>query len=270
MNQTLEWNQHVDKVQSKVYGALAFLRFHRRSLSFSLKTQLIESLVIPHFDYASVGYMHVDKTRGLDLKIAHNACIRFIYGYVPFIPTDDINTHLTQVRLKLGWLSLASRRHLQLINLFYKVVCNPDLDYLCQLFKITENNALVSQSTRLPPRAFDYKSPRTKAWNSSYTIEGQRLANRLSIISFDANRLRELKAWVYNLFFQAEKDAWRLRVEREGFGPRHELTCIPSPPLPLYGAAFTPPGLNLYLNNPERKLEIPFTDSLSETPFSQT
>ena len=84
MNQTLEWNQHVAKVQRKVYAALAFLRFHRRSLPFTLKTQLIKSLVILHFDYASIIYIHVDKTRGIQLQITYNACIRFIYGYVPF------------------------------------------------------------------------------------------------------------------------------------------------------------------------------------------
>ena len=44
---------------------------------------------------------------------------------------------------------------------------------------------------RLPPQAFDYKSPKTEAWNTSFTVEGQRLANRLSIISL--NRLQELK-----------------------------------------------------------------------------
>ena len=96
--------------------------------------------------YASIVYMHVDKTRGLDLQIADNTCIRFIHGYVPFISTDDINTHLTQLRLKLDWLSVGSRCHLQLITLFYKVVCNSDLYlYIRQLFKISGNGAVVWQ-----------------------------------------------------------------------------------------------------------------------------
>ena len=85
MNQTIDWNPHVAKVKSRVYSSLSTLRFHRRSLSLTLKTQLIKSLLIPHFDYASVAYMHVDKTRGNDLQIAHNASIRFIHGYVTFI-----------------------------------------------------------------------------------------------------------------------------------------------------------------------------------------
>ena len=59
MNQTVDCNPHVAKVQSKVYSSLAALRFHWKSLLFTLgenKTQLIESLVISHFDYASVIY----------------------------------------------------------------------------------------------------------------------------------------------------------------------------------------------------------------------
>ena len=214
--------------------------------------------------------MHVDKTRGKELQIAHNVCIRFIHGYVPFIPTNNINTHLTHLRLKLGWLSLAIRRHLQLLTLFYKVVCNADLVYLRHLLKVPTDNAVVSQSSRLPPRAFDYKTPRTEAWNSSFTVEGQRSANRLSIISFDPDRLQELKAWAYCVFFQAEVNAWRQRAISEGFVPLRDLSNIPSPQLPIYEAAFTPTGVNAYLDNPGRKLLLPFTDPLSTSPFSQT
>ena len=48
MNQTIEWNEHMSKVKSKVYAALASLQFYRRSLSLTLKTQLIKSFVIGH------------------------------------------------------------------------------------------------------------------------------------------------------------------------------------------------------------------------------
>ena len=153
------------------------------------------------------------------------------------------------MRLKLGCLSLANRCHHQLITLFYKVVCTPDLDYLRQLFTIPENDAVVSKSMRLPPWIVASKSPRTEAWNTSFTVEGQRLANRLSIISFDINRLQELKEWVHNILLQAEIDAWRLRVDREGFCPQLEFMSIPSPQLQLYEAAFTPPLVSTYTSH---------------------
>ena len=85
------------------------------------RKNLIQTLVMPHFDYASVVYNHLDKTRGTCLQVAHNACIRFITGYVPFIPSRDVKSHVTHCRFKLGWLSLASRRFLKLLDLFYRL-----------------------------------------------------------------------------------------------------------------------------------------------------
>ena len=64
MTSTLNWDFHVIKIQAKVYGSLKSLNFHRRSSSFEIKKQLIRTLVMPHFDYASVVFNHLDKTRG--------------------------------------------------------------------------------------------------------------------------------------------------------------------------------------------------------------
>ena len=80
---------------------------------------------MPHFDYASVVYNHLDTTRGKCLQDAHNACVRFVTGYAPFIPSFDVKSHITHCRLKLGWLSLASRRFLQLLVVFYCIVSIP-------------------------------------------------------------------------------------------------------------------------------------------------
>ena len=126
---TLNWDLHVDKIQAKVYGALRSLNFHRRSFSFELKKSFIETLVMPHFDYASVVYNHLDKTRGKCLQMAHNVCIRFITGYVPFIPSRDVKSHVKYCRLELGWLSLAYRRFLQLLFLFYRVASTSSPDH---------------------------------------------------------------------------------------------------------------------------------------------
>ena len=56
MTPTLNWDLHVSKIQAKVYGSVKSLNFHRRAFSFEMKKQLVQKLVIPHFDYASVIY----------------------------------------------------------------------------------------------------------------------------------------------------------------------------------------------------------------------
>ena len=49
---TLDWKAHVKHILKKVHSSLGSLHFYRKSLSFSLKKQLVLSLVLPHFDYA--------------------------------------------------------------------------------------------------------------------------------------------------------------------------------------------------------------------------
>ena len=58
---TLNWDLYVSNIQSKVYGALKSLNFHRRSFSYEIKKQLVQTLVMPHFYYAAVVYNHLHK-----------------------------------------------------------------------------------------------------------------------------------------------------------------------------------------------------------------
>ena len=54
--ESLDWSKQVSQISSRVHGALYRLRFHRQSLSRELKQRLVESLVLPHFDYACAVY----------------------------------------------------------------------------------------------------------------------------------------------------------------------------------------------------------------------
>ena len=60
---TLDWKAHVEHILEKVHSSLDSLHFYRKSLSFSFKKQLILSLVLSLFDYASIAFIDLDKTR---------------------------------------------------------------------------------------------------------------------------------------------------------------------------------------------------------------
>ena len=172
----LNWKPRVDHILKKVYSSLGSLKFYLK-LSTSLGIQLTKSLILPHFDYASIVYIDLHKTRTLELQTAHNSCIRFIFGNIPFIPKNHVNAHLTHKRLQLGWLSLTSRRHFQLACLIYKTISNTVPKYLNDRLKLRPFSALTTRSVRLPPRIFDYHSARTKAWKSFFLILGHSLLN---------------------------------------------------------------------------------------------
>ena len=126
---TLNWTPQVNSILKKVHSSLGSLNFNRKALSITLKKQLVLTLVLPHFDYASVVFIDLDKTLTLQLQVAHNTCIRFIFGYIPYIPTSNFSTHLTHKRLELGWLSLTGRRHFQLALLMYRTIVTKTPSY---------------------------------------------------------------------------------------------------------------------------------------------
>ena len=123
MPPSLNWQSQITSITNKVYTKLSSLKFHRKSLNLPLKKQLIQTLALPHFHYASKTFMNFDKTRALSLQTVHNACIRFIFGSIPPIPTANIRSHLTHRRFHLGWLSITGRQHLKLASLYLQKDC---------------------------------------------------------------------------------------------------------------------------------------------------
>ena len=132
------------------------VEFYRKSLSTSLRIQLIKSLVLLHFDYASILVIGLEKSRTLELQTAHNSHIRFIFGNIPFISKSNVDTHLTNNRLQLDWLSLTSKRYFQLACLIYKRISNNNPKYLSDRLVLWQFSALTSRSIRLLARIFDY------------------------------------------------------------------------------------------------------------------
>ena len=82
---TLDWKRHTSEITRRVYSTLHTLRFHRHSLSRSLRKTLVESLVFPRFDYACVVYHHLGNTRIKKIQVTLKACVRFVVGRLPFL-----------------------------------------------------------------------------------------------------------------------------------------------------------------------------------------
>ena len=86
--------------------------------------------------------------------------------------------------------------------------------------------------TRGASALFNFKRARTEAWNVSFIISGQCLANLLSILSFELKRVAELNSLVFNIIWRAEIDDWRCRAIRAGYVPASEIDRLPHPSLP--------------------------------------
>ena len=144
---------------------------YRKALSFSLKKQLVLSLVPPHFNYASIAFTDLDKTRTSHLQVAHNSYIKLIFGYIAFIPTCSTFTHLNHKRLDLCWLTLSSKRNLH--HVMYKTIASHNSDYLSEGLTLCQLNRMVSRPSRFSPRTLDFA--RTESWKSSFSYSSRAL-----------------------------------------------------------------------------------------------
>ena len=132
--------------------------------------------------------MNSGKTRSLALQTAQNACIRFIFGNIPRIPTANITSYVTHRRLHLGWLSIAARHHQKLAVLAYSVLSSRHLT-------LTPRQLQDRRPARRLPQDFEYTIPRKSAWNKSFTISAMNIMNSLAITELDIDRLNEFKTW---------------------------------------------------------------------------
>ena len=84
---TLDLKAHVEHILTKVHSSLDSLHFYTKISFFLFQKSTCLSLVLPNSDYASIAFIDLNKTRNSQLELAHKSCIRFIFGYNPFIPT---------------------------------------------------------------------------------------------------------------------------------------------------------------------------------------
>ena len=210
--------------------------------------------------------MDLTSSQSSSLQVAHNSCIRFIHGDIPFIPSSDILTRLTHRRLQLGWLTLESRRHLQLACQMYSVVSSHTPSYLYSDLKIRNLEQLQSRPIRTIPHLFTYKAPHTQSWLSSFHISSQSFLNTLGITSFSLDQTKQFKTWLYRFLIRAEIDEWRQQSILHSYHPLAAFESLPNLNQNINLSTFT--FTDRHLHTPGFHYSIPFITSRHIHPSS--
>lgn len=221
LSSTLDFKSHTKMISSKIYSSLFSLRFFRHSLSKSLRIHLVQSLLLPHFDYASSVFLYLDKTLELKLQTAQNACVRFVCGYIPR------DSHVTPHRLDLGWLSVRRRREYLCCTLAYKIIATGKPTNLASDFSRINVNVIRRRSPRNPPEPFIYDTRRTRTAARSFVVQASDLLNSLHVVDFDMEHFDYFKQNTRQILFARDIRDWNTRIMNEG------LNC---PLVPLQGA----------------------------------
>jgi Reverse transcriptase (RNA-dependent DNA polymerase) len=80
LNSKLTPVDHITQVCQKIYWILRSIKPHTSCTPISVRKKLIETLVITHINYSNIVYAHIDSGSSNRLRVAYNACLRYVHG----------------------------------------------------------------------------------------------------------------------------------------------------------------------------------------------
>ena len=112
MDKHLDWSKQVASTCKKVFSIIHTLQRVKIFLPTSLRKTLVQTLVMPHFDYGDVLLTDLNSDLTTRLQRAHNMCVRFIFNIRRY-------DHITPSFEALNWVPLTDHRNSEL--LYFKV-----------------------------------------------------------------------------------------------------------------------------------------------------
>lgn len=169
----MNWNTQIRNICRKVFSIMHSLKRLKNFLPTKLKEILVQTLVMPHFDYCDVLYSNLSAELSQKLQRVHNVCVRFIFN----IRRHD---HISEYFLRLSWLRLQDRRLVHSLCLLYRIIHDSTPNYLASRFTLLashHNRNTRSQHNLL----LSIPHHQTSLYSSSFSIAMARSWNSLPL-----------------------------------------------------------------------------------------
>ena len=112
LDQHLLWEEHINKITSSCFGALAIVKKFKNIMTLKLKKQVAELLILSKMDYADVVFHPLSLKLQKRLQKVENAAASFVLGR--YVKEKDI--------ISLGWLPMKERREWHLVKLAFNYI----------------------------------------------------------------------------------------------------------------------------------------------------
>jgi hypothetical protein len=133
----------VSAICQKVYLTLFHLYKFRPLTPEKTRIKLVNSLVLPIFDYCNYVYCNIDNTGLNRLQVALSNAVRYIYD----VKSRD---HITKYYIKFSWLKIRERRDISICAMVHKILNNCAPQYLSDIFTVmTRIHTRVTRSHKL-------------------------------------------------------------------------------------------------------------------------
>lgn len=133
------WDTHIQQLVKKTSPMINCLRSLKYKLNRNCLEKLYKSFILPIFDYCDFIWDNCTQEQGLTLEKLHLDALRTISGAVR-------GTSHEKLYNETGMPSLAERRNLHKLCIFYKMINGSTPQYLSNLVppKVSEKNKIQS------------------------------------------------------------------------------------------------------------------------------
>lgn len=167
----LEWNEQVNHTSKKIFSIIHSLKRLKHFLPDKLKLILVQTLVMPHFDYCDIILSNLNANLSSRLQRVHNACVRYICNIRKY-------DHVSPSFQTLSWLRLSDRRALHSLVLLFQILRTATPIYLASRFQnLSSYHQLSTRSHHNNLLIIPYH--KTSLYSSSYTVSVARNWNSL-------------------------------------------------------------------------------------------
>ena len=136
----LSFNEHIDKVCSKVSQRIGLLRRLRHCLTFSIADMLYKTMILPIFDYCDTVWGTCGATKQRQLQILQNRAARVV------LQRRQRDISIVNLHQTLNWKYLADRRFEHTCIMVFKCLTGLAPTYLSATFQ--HNSRIHTYNTR--------------------------------------------------------------------------------------------------------------------------
>ena len=190
MNQTLNWENHINEVCKKVMQKLGILHQNKHILSKDLKILFYNAYILPHFDYCLTIWGNANANQIDRIYKLQKQAARLILNEHYLTPT-------TVLFERLNWISIQDRIILHKATFMYKIIYHLCPDYLHNLFKYTSE---ITKKTLRSVHNNDLYIPRpnSKYLKQSLQYTGPKIWNSLPLDLRSSNTVTVFKNKLYH------------------------------------------------------------------------
>ena len=173
LDENLKWNEHIDKLCSKVSRSISGLRQARDYVPLNILVLIYKALIQPVFDYCDVVWGNLNKELALRIQKLQNRVARII-------TFQSYDARSSEILKQLNWDDLATRRDKHLSLLMYDTINRRTPKYLSDLFSNScENNPYKSCLRNQDFKVAIKHAPKTELYKGSFSYRGAMKWNSL-------------------------------------------------------------------------------------------